>query len=163
MQDQRVRILVVDDYDPWRRFVTSTFRNETKFLIVGEAADGLAAVEKARLLQPDLILLDIGLPGINGIEAARKMRAATPNANILFVSENRSWDIAEEALRTGARGYVVKSDAGRDLLPGIEDALQNREFVSSSLAKHSLTGATVTRRDAVNHSPSHGRHEPQPC
>lgn len=81
----------------------------TKLQIVGEASDGLEAVRMAQQLQPSLILLDIGLPVINGIDAARRIRRVSPTSKILFVSENRSRDLADEALRTGACGYIVKS------------------------------------------------------
>jgi len=119
-----VRILIVDDYEPWRRFVSATLQKQPNFQIIGGAADGLEAVQKAQQLHPDLIVLDIGLPALNGIEAARQMRDLSPNSKILFTSENRSWDIAEEALRTGAGGYVVKSDAAGELLPGVEAVLR---------------------------------------
>lgn len=96
--------------------------------------DGLEAVQIVQQLQPDLILLDIGLPTLNGIEAARRIREVSPKSKILFVSENRSWDVAEEALRTGAIGYVIKSDAGTDLLPALEATCQGRRFLSARLA-----------------------------
>ena len=124
MANHLVRILIVDDYEPWRRFVSATLQKQPNFQIIGGAADGLEAVQKAQQLHPDLIVLDIGLPALNGIEAARQMRDLSPNSKILFTSENRSWDIAEEALRTGAGGYVVKSDAAGELLPGVEAVLR---------------------------------------
>jgi CheY-like chemotaxis protein len=99
-------------------------------------ADGSEAVQKARELQPDLILLDIGLPSLNGIEAARRIRSVSPNSKILFVSENHSSDVIEEALRTGALGYVVKSDAASDLLLAVEAVLQGKRFVSASVSVH---------------------------
>jgi CheY-like chemotaxis protein len=102
--------------------------------LICEVADGLEAVQKAQELQPDIILLDIGLPTLNGIEAARRIREVSPISKILFVSENRSWDIAEEALRTGAIGYVVKSNAGTELLPALKAAFEGRRFISTSLA-----------------------------
>jgi len=101
--------------------------------IICEVSDGLEAVQKAEELQPDLVLLDIGLPNLNGIEAARRIRELSPKSRILFVSEDRSWDIAGEALRTGANGYVVKSDAASELLPAVEAVLQGKQFVSSGL------------------------------
>jgi DNA-binding NarL/FixJ family response regulator len=133
------RILVVDDYEPWRRFVSTTLQKQPTLQVIGEAVDGLEAVQKAQQLQPDLILLDIGLPTLNGIEAARRIRELSPKSRILFVSENRSWDIAEEALRTGAGGYVVKSDAVGELLPAVNAVLGGRRFVSASLSANDLT------------------------
>ena len=105
----------------------------TKLQIVGEASDGLEAVRMAQQLQPSLILLDIGLPVINGIDAARRIRRVSPTSKILFVSENRSRDLADEALRTGACGYIVKSASARDLLPGVQAILEDRSFVSTNL------------------------------
>jgi DNA-binding NarL/FixJ family response regulator len=133
------RILVVDDYEPWRRFVSTTLQKQPELQIIGEVTDGLQAVQKAEQLQPDLILLDIGLPTLNGIEAARRIRELSPKSKILFVSENRSWDIAKEALRTGAGGYVVKSDAAAELLPAVNAVLGGKRFVSASLAGNYLT------------------------
>jgi DNA-binding NarL/FixJ family response regulator len=127
------RILVVDDYEPWRRFVSTTLQKQPNLQVIDEAVDGSEAVEKARQLQPDLILLDIGLPTLNGIEAARRIRELCPKSRILFLSENRSWDIAEEALRASAGGYVVKSDAASELLAAVEAVLQGKQFVSPSL------------------------------
>jgi CheY-like chemotaxis protein len=117
--------------------------------LVGEASDGLEAVQKAEKLQPDLILLDIGLPTLNGIEAARRIRKVSPTSKILFASENRSVDVAEEALSTGADGYVVKSAAASELLPAVEAVLQGKKFVSASLAGLDLTDPT-DEHDADN-------------
>lgn len=129
-----VRILVVDDYEPWRRFVCLTLKIDQRFQVISEASDGPEAVQKTKESQPDLVLLDIGLPTLNGIKVARRMRELSPKTIILFLSENRSFDIAEEALRTGASGYVVKSSAASDLLPAVEAVLQGKRFVSPSLA-----------------------------
>lgn len=130
---------MVDNYEPWRRFVSTTLQKQPTLQIIGEAVDGLEAVQKAQQLQPDLILLDIGLPTLNGIEAARRIRELFPKSKILFLSENRSWDIAEEALHTGAGGYVVKSYAVAELLPAVEAVLKGKRFVSASLAGNDLT------------------------
>ena len=127
------RVLVVDDYEPWRAFVAATLKEKSELRIIGEASDGLEAVQVAQQLQPDLILMDIGLPTLNGIEAARRIRQISPKSRILFVSENRSRDIAEEVLRLGACGYVVKSAAVSELLPAVEAVLEDRQFVSVSL------------------------------
>jgi len=125
---------VVDDYEPWRRFLSSTLRKQPDLRTVSEASEGIEAVQQAQQLQPDLILLDIGLPTLNGIEAARRIREVSPTSKILFVSENRSRDIAEQALNTGAGGYVVKSDAATQLLAAVTAVLDSKRFVSASLA-----------------------------
>jgi len=139
LEGSATRILLVDDYEPWRRFVSTTLQKRPELQIVGEVTDGFEAVQKAQQLRPDLILLDIGLPTLNGIEVARRIRELSPKSKILFLSENRSWDIAEEALRTGAGGYVVKSDAVGELLPAVEAVLSGKRFVSASLAGNDLT------------------------
>ena len=139
MEGSATRILLVDDYEPWRRFVSTTLQKQPELRIVGEVTDGFEAVQKAQQLQPDLILLDIGLPTLNGIEAARRIREVSPKSKILFVSENRSWDIVEEALRTGAGGYLVKSDAAGELLLAVNAVLGGKRFVSASLAGNDLT------------------------
>jgi len=151
-----IRVLVVDDYEPWRRFFSSTLQKERELQVIGEASDGLEAVQKAEELQPDLILLDIGLPTLNGIDAARRIRTVSPASKILFVSENRSAGIAEEALSGGAGGYVLKSDAVGELLPALKAVLDGKRFVGASLAGHGLndppnpqTGAHLQRNKIV--------------
>jgi len=134
-----VRVLVVDDYEPWRRFIRLTLLADQKLQVVGEVSDGLEAVEKAQQLQPDLILLDIGLPKLNGIEAARRIREVSPTSKILFVSENRAWELAEEALRVGTSGYVVKSGAASELLAAIWAVLGGKQFLSPSLSGPSFS------------------------
>lgn len=146
MEKSIIRVLVVDDYEPWRLFISTTLKTRPELQVIGEALDGLEAVHRAQKLQPDLILLDIGLPTLNGIEAARQIRQLSPESKILFVSENHSWDIAQEALRSGGSGYIVKSDAGSDLLRGVEAVLKGKRFISRSLAGHdlgNLNGYTV--------------------
>ena len=112
LETSTVRVLVVEDYEPFRRFVCSTLRKSLDLQIVGEASDGLEAVQKAEELKPDLIVLDIGLPSLNGIEAARRIRKAAPQSKIIFVSQESSADVVQEALALGALGYVVKAHAG---------------------------------------------------
>jgi CheY-like chemotaxis protein len=131
---ETIRVLVVDDYEPWRRSACSTLQKQPEYQVIGEVSDGKEAVQQAQQLQPDLILLDIGLPSLNGIESARTIRETFPASKILFVSENRSLDVVEKAMSTGAGGYVVKSDAGSELLPAVEAVLQGKRFVSASLA-----------------------------
>jgi DNA-binding NarL/FixJ family response regulator len=137
-------VLLVDDYEPFRRFIVNKLQPQPQLRILGEVCDGLEAVSKAKELQPDLILLDVGLPTLNGIESARRIREVSPKTKILFVSENRSTDVAEEALRAGGLGYVVKSHAQEDLLPGIEAALHGKRFISASLAGHFLVTTSLS-------------------
>lgn len=134
------RIMVVDDFEPWRRFVSSIVQEEPGWHVVGEISDGLEAVQKAEELQPDLIVLDIGLPTLNGIEAARRIRKLSPESRILFVSQESSPDAVQEALALGAQGYVVKAHAGGELLPALKAVLQGSQFVSSGLSGHWFTG-----------------------
>lgn len=139
-----IRVLVVDDYEPWRRFASTALLKQPELQVIGEVSDGLEAVHKAEEMQPDLILLDIGLPTLNGIEAAREIRKVSPGSKILFVSENRSVDIAEEALSTGAGGYIVKSDAAGELQPAVKAVLEGKRFVSTSLASHFLLATSLS-------------------
>jgi DNA-binding NarL/FixJ family response regulator len=141
------RTLVVDDIKYFRRFLCSTLEQRTECEVVGEASDGLEAVAQAELLQPDLILLDLGLPTINGIEAARRIRKLSPNSKILFFTQNCSHEIAQAALRTGANGYLLKSDA-TDLRRAVETVLSGELFVSSRVKITSLIDLTSARGPA---------------
>lgn len=127
------RVLVVDDYEPWREYVRSVLARQPGFEVLGEVSDGLIAVRKAEELQPDLILLDLSLPSIHGIEAARLMRTIAPCSKILFLSENRHPEVAEAALNAGGHGFVVKSDCGRELLIAIKAVLRGETFISQRL------------------------------
>jgi DNA-binding NarL/FixJ family response regulator len=133
-----IRVLVVDDFAPWRRLLHTILGEKPELQIVGDVADGLEAVHKARELQPDLILIDIGLPTLNGLEAARQIRKVASKAKILFLSENHSPDIVREALCTGGCGYVIKSDAGTELLDAVEAAIRGKQFVSARVAGQSV-------------------------
>jgi DNA-binding NarL/FixJ family response regulator len=121
--------------------VFKLLQDHPEWQIIAEAADGLEAVRKSEQLQPDLILLDIGLPHLNGIEAARQISKLAPRSRILFVSENVCPVIAGEALRAGGWGYVVKSDAANDLVFAVEAILQDEHFVSSQLASNRSGGS----------------------
>jgi DNA-binding NarL/FixJ family response regulator len=128
-----VRIILVDDFKPWRRFVAALLGENPDWQIVSEASDGLEAVQKAEELRPDLILLDISLPKLNGIEAAESIRKIAPDSKILFVSENRDSDIATAALSAGGQGYLVKSDGATELLVAVETVLDGKRFISSTV------------------------------
>jgi DNA-binding NarL/FixJ family response regulator len=144
LEKSGIRVLTVDDHEFWRQFVASTLQTLPELQIAGEACDGLEGVQKSEELQPDLIIMDIGLPSLNGIEAARRIRKASTKPIILFLSENRSPEIAKEILRTCGSGYVVKSDAARELLPAVAAVLHGKQFISSTLAGNGL-GASGER------------------
>ena len=133
MTKSLIRVLVVDDYEPWHNFLSRAL-NQQELQIIGHVSDGMEAVHKAQQLRPDLILLDIGLPTLNGIEAACQIRNVSPASKVLFVSENRSPDIVEATLSNGALGYLVKSDAASELLPAIRAVVEGNRFISTSLA-----------------------------
>ena len=128
-----VRVLVVDDFEALRQFVCSTLRKNSELQVIGEASDGLEAVHKAEALRPDLIVLDLGLPTLNGIEAARQILKLVPESKILFLSSESSAEVVQEALSVGARGYVFKTKAETDLLGAVKTVLEGGQFVSSGL------------------------------
>jgi DNA-binding NarL/FixJ family response regulator len=139
LETSPVRVLVVDDYEPFRRFVCSTLGKSSDLQVVGEAGDGSEAIHKAEELQPDLILLDIGLPSLNGIEAARRMCDLATKSKIVFLSQESSADIVRRALSLGAMGYVAKSNVGSDLLAAVKAIVQGKQFVSPGLADQIIT------------------------
>ena len=132
-----VRVLVVEDHEQFRRFICSTLKEKPELqIIVGfrRTTSGSGAEE----LQPDLIVLDIGLPTLNGIEAARRIRRLSPKSRILFLSQESSVDVVREALGTGASGYVYKPDAGRELLEAVSAVLRGERFVGARFSGHDL-------------------------
>ena len=133
MDTQTLRVLVVDDFKKFRQFVCSTLGTDPRLQVVGEASDGLEAVHKAQELQPDLIVLDLSLPTLNGLEAAQQIRKLAPQCKILFLSQEFSAELVQEALRSGAIGYVVKARAAIDLLAAVQAVLQGRQFISDGL------------------------------
>ena len=148
-----IRILIADDYADWRRQVHSLLQPQPEWQVISEASDGLEAVEKAQGLKPDLILLDIGLPKLNGIEAARRIRQLSPSSKIIFLSQNNNLDIVRAALSTGAGGYVRKTDVKKELVPAMDAVLRGGQFVSTSLKGYAFTD---TAGDELPH-----RHEVQ--
>ena len=131
----RTSVMVVDDFGPWRSFVSSTLLREPNLQIVSEVADAVEAIGEARKIQPNLILLDIGLPNLNGIEAAYQILQIAPRSRILFVSEHSDPDVVMAALESGGAGYVLKSDAGDELLTAIMAVFRGDQFLSSSLKR----------------------------
>ena len=131
--DGVTRILVVDDFPPFRGWASSVLQDEPALLVIAYAADGIEAVQKAEELRPGLIILDVGLPKLNGMEAARLILKASPACKIIFLSQECSADIVSEAIRLGASGYVVKAHAAKELLKAIRAVLEGKRYVSKGL------------------------------
>jgi DNA-binding NarL/FixJ family response regulator len=129
----RVRVLVAEDFEPFRRFICSTLGRNPELQVIAEVSDGMEAVCKAEELQPNLILLDVGLPTVSGIEAARHIRTLSPESKIIFVSQESSADVVQEAIHLGAWGYVLKTKAGRDLLAAVQAVCEGKQFVTGGL------------------------------
>jgi DNA-binding NarL/FixJ family response regulator/uncharacterized protein YheU (UPF0270 family) len=147
--------VVAEDNELFRRFILSTLQNTWEQKNIRVVSDGLEAVREAQTLQPHLILLDIGLPTLNGFEAARRIRILSPTSKIVFVTQEASADMVQEALNIGALGYVVKTDAGRELIAAITSVLRGEKFVGSRFAGHNFTGASNLRTtDTLAHNES---------
>jgi len=139
-----IRVLLVDDHEIARRGIRSVLARDANLDVIAETADGEEAVKKAGELHPAVILLDISVPVISGIQAARRIRVVSPETRIIFLSQHYSVQIAKDALSVGAHGYVVKSDAGHDLLAAIAAAQEDRTFVSRSLVARGWSMPTAT-------------------
>jgi DNA-binding NarL/FixJ family response regulator len=126
------RTIIVEDYEAFRRLLRSILQEKTECVVIGEACDGLQAVQQAKELQPDLVLLDMSLPRLNGIEAARQIRKVCPQSKIVFLSQDSSPEIVQGALHLGAAGYLLKSDAN-ELPLAIEAIMQGVVFISKRL------------------------------
>ena len=126
-----LRTLIVEDHEGLRALLRSLLENETQCVVIGEASNGLQAVQTAQQLQPDLILLDLSLPKLNGMEACRRISKVSPHSKILFLSQEPAPEIVQSALSLGA-GYLLKSDA-KDLPAAVHAILEGRKFVSDRL------------------------------
>jgi DNA-binding NarL/FixJ family response regulator len=140
-----IRILIADDFEDWRRQARLLLQARPEWQVIAEASDGSEAVQKAEELKPDIILLDIGLPKLNGIEAALRIRQLSPSSKIIFLSLHNSLDVVQAALSTGARGYVRKTDAQSELLPAVDAALRGKQYVSSSIKGYKPAHALATK------------------
>ena len=133
-----LRILVADDHEIVRRGVRVLLEARPGWRICDEAVEGRAAVEKAGRLKPDVVILDIGMPVLNGLEAARQIRKNSPRSEVLILTMHESEQVVREVLTAGARGYVLKSDAGRDLVSAVEALSRHETFFTSSVAEYVL-------------------------
>ena len=130
-----VRILLVDDFGQWLNFVVVCFEQRRDMKILGVAWSGPDAIRMAENLEPDLILLDVDLPEINGIQAAEQIRQLVPKCKIIFLTGQSDPEIVQAALRAGGDGYIAKWDASEELMAGVEAVLSGRTYASRSIAK----------------------------
>ncbi|MGH9360147.1 MAG: response regulator [Terriglobia bacterium] len=132
--------MLVDDHELVRKGLRFILEQNPQYEICGEAGNGREAIEKARELAPDVVILDISMPELNGLEAAREIRTAAPRVEILALTVSDSEQLAQQLLSAGVRGYLLKSDAARDLAAGVESLLQRRPFFTSKIARMVLQG-----------------------
>ena len=144
-----VRILIADDHELIRRGLVSALADRPEWSVVAEAADGRQACELAARLTPDIAVLDLTMPELNGLEATRQIRASTPKTRILIVTAHESEQLIRDVLDAGAMGYVLKSDAGRVLVQAIEALLDERPFFTSKVARFVLEGYLRSGEDST--------------
>jgi DNA-binding NarL/FixJ family response regulator len=127
--DHRLRVLIADDHAVIRKRVRSILEQHPRFEIIGEAVDGAKAIEEAQRLEPDVVVMNVNMPVLNGLEAAREISTKLPQSAIVILSVNADKRFIEEAKKVGARAYVAKSKAGEMLIKAIEAAIAGGEFV----------------------------------
>jgi DNA-binding NarL/FixJ family response regulator len=147
--------ILVDDYEKFRHYLRRKLQSR-ECQIIGEAADGVQAVQAAEELQPDLVLIDIGMPKLNGIEAAHQISRLVSETKSLFVSQENDPDVVAEALSNGAQGYVQKQNAEKELLLAIETVLQGGRFVSEGL--RSIDRSTSSAKPPCRYGQSYMGH-----
>lgn len=145
--------LIVEDFQEFSQFVVLTLQQNADINPIYQASDGLEGVQRAEELQPDLILLDIALPTLNGIEAARRIRKVSPRSRILFLTQESSAEVVKVAMQLGARGYVLKVNAGDELLVAVDAVLQGRHFVGRCLGASEDNESHDNRAANSLHSP----------
>jgi PAS domain S-box-containing protein len=128
-----MRVLIVDDHEVVRRGVRSLLLSQNKYELCGEAVDGVEALEKARLLRPDVIVMDVSMPNLNGLEATRLLRNTLPECEIVILSQHESPEMARQALNAGARGYVAKRSMGKDLMAALEKVSRHEAFFDPTI------------------------------
>jgi DNA-binding NarL/FixJ family response regulator len=135
-----VRILVADDHEVVRQGLRGLVEAQPGWQVVGEAVDGREAVEKAKQLRPDIVVLDVSMPNLNGLEATRQIRKAVPDTEVLILTMHDSEPLVRDVLEAGARGYVLKSDAGRELVTALQAVLKHRPYLTSRVSEIVLDG-----------------------
>jgi DNA-binding NarL/FixJ family response regulator len=155
------RILVADDHEVVRRGLQALLEAQPGWEVSGEAADGREAVEKARQLKPDIVIMDISMPVLNGLEATRQIVKVNPQARVLILTMHESDQIVREVLDAGARGYVLKSDAGRDLVGAVEALRRCNSFFTSRVAEMVLDGYREVAARSENDQVAHDRLTPR--
>ena len=145
----RLRVLVVEDHERFRRVICELLQQRADLLIVGEAADGLDAISQAEALRPDVVMLDIGLPTLSVFEVAGRIRAKVPDAKLMFVTNESSLEVVEQAFRRGAHGYVYKPRVHRDVLSVLEAIIRGGRFVSGSLERIAQGDSLASHRHDV--------------
>jgi DNA-binding NarL/FixJ family response regulator len=156
----KTRILLVDDHELVRRGIRSLLEAEDDFEVCAEAADGRQAIELVRELTPDVVVMDIGMPGLNGIDATRRIRKTDRRTEVLALSLHESEHFAREVLAAGARGYVFKSDAAHEVVQAVRSILRKKQYLTKRLAEsaerlglaekkksNASTGSRLTRRE----------------
>lgn len=152
------RILVADDHEVVRRGLCAILHTQPGWEVCGEVADGRAAVEKAQELRPDAVILDISMPQLNGLEATRQILKSEPRMAVLILTQHDTDQVVREVLNAGARGFLLKSDAGRELVVAVEALRHNKTYFTSRVAAMVLDGflrgdatpgATLSQRDRI--------------
>jgi DNA-binding NarL/FixJ family response regulator len=135
-----LRILVADDHEVVRRGLCALLSGHSDWEVCGEAADGREAVEKSKQLRPDIVIMDLGMPNLNGLDAARQMLREEQSPRILFLTVTDCEEMVQEVLKVGAKGYLLKSDAAKDLVTAVEELRQNRSYFNSRVSSIVLDG-----------------------
>lgn len=158
----KVRILVADDHELVRRGLRSVIESQPGWEVSGEAIDGREAVQKVKQLKPDVVILDISMPGLNGLDATRQIMKVHPLAKVLILTVHESDQLAREVLDAGARGYLLKSDAGQDLVSAVEALRRNKTFFTANVAQMILDGYLAVGSDSSGETrPSRDRLTPR--
>ena len=156
-----VRILVADDHEVVRKGLVALLHAQPDWQVCGEAAEGRDAVEKAFQLKPDVVILDIGMPNLNGLEATRQILRTNPQARVLILTLHDSDHVVREVLNAGARGFLLKSDAGRDLVAAVDALRHDKTYFTSKIASMVLEGFLKAAKPGSIPTPGRNRLTPR--